>query len=113
MKNSLIMRFVAIVTIIALMFASFSLAVGAVDGYETSDNTLLATTKYVSVTEYDFITHTERTYQMSYTDYEFSSISPGIEILDDEQSTVSPNAIINDEDWSIHPIMSDTKSTNF
>ena len=103
MKNSLIMRFVAIVTIIALMFASFSLAVGAVDGYETSDNTLLATTKYVSVTEYDFITHTERTYQMSYTDYEFSSISPGIEILDDEQSTVSPNAIINDEDWSIVP----------
>lgn len=68
------------------------------------------TTRYISVTEYDFVTDTERTYQMSYRVYDLMSDMPEYE-LNGETDLVSPMEVIPDDEYEWERVPSSLYST--
>ncbi len=96
MKKLPIFKFIARGVAILLIVASLILSVSANGNPSAADNDLQGTVRYVSVTEYDYTTHTESTYQISYTDYEFNSIDNESEAYRIQRSQISLYGIIND-----------------
>ena len=68
------------------------------------------TMRYISVTEYDFVTDTERTYQMSYRVYDLMSDVPEYE-LNGETDLVSPMSVIPDDEYEWERVPSSLYST--
>lgn len=68
------------------------------------------TIKYVSVAEYDFVTDSEITYQMSYREYEI--LNDDFEYkLNEEESVVSPQTVFPDDEYQWEQVPTSMYST--
>lgn len=98
-KSKCLLRTLFIFLLSTLIVFSFVLSVNAVEPIDLSDDTNGVVTRTLNVTEYDFTTNTERTYDIVYriifddVEEEIMSITPS------DEPPASPNNIIGDPDW--------------
>lgn len=95
MTKTFKIRFFAICIAILLVVVTLTMAVSANEEIGSDETMIVGPTKYVTVAEYDYTTHTERTYQMSYTEYEFTSTEPELETLGGTDLPNSSRNVIN------------------